>query len=56
LRELNTPYTGLEVLVESLRGEMPDDAWDEDEALELLNEHTPLHWEFRDGDVIALVR
>lgn len=41
-------------LVASLRGEMPDDAWDEDEALSFLQGHTAegLTWEFIDGDLV----
>ncbi len=43
-------------LAESLRGEMPDDAWDEDEALNLLNSHTAegLVWTFEGGDLLLL--
>lgn len=39
-------------LISSLKGEMPDDAWDEDAALEILNEYTEpgQTWQFLDGD------
>lgn len=40
-------------ILESLAGGMPDDAWDEDEAQDLLNEseHTPRHcyWGYDDN-------
>ena len=43
-------------LVGSLEGEMPDDACDEDEALELLNQYSNKHpdtfWQFHDGDLM----
>jgi hypothetical protein len=40
-------------LAEKLDGEMPDDAWDEDLAIEWLNEHAPFtgaYWGWCDGD------
>lgn len=40
-------------VVSSLRNDMPDDAWDEDEALNLLNAALPSDdtwWGFQDGD------
>ena len=47
-------------LRESLGGPMPDDAWDEDEALEILNrvcfgdtfEHDHICFHFCDGDLL----
>jgi len=41
-------------IAKSLRGEMPDDSWDEDAALDLLNEHTDndLVWTFYDGNLM----
>ena len=41
-------------LADSLYGDMPDDAWDEIEALEKMNEatETPGYWELHDGDLI----
>lgn len=41
----------------SLRGEMPDDAWDENEAIELLNARCEegIHFDFHDGD-FCLIR
>jgi hypothetical protein len=42
-------------LVDSLRGDMPDDAWDEDTALEILNEVTEgAFWQFVDGDLCLI--
>ena len=41
-------------LMESLGGPMPDDAWDEDEALDMLNTATTegFEWTFHDGDLM----
>lgn len=40
-------------LVHSLARTMPDDAWDEIEAIEVLNDHTQNgHFELHDGDLI----
>lgn len=41
-------------LADSLLGDMPDDAWDEDAALDILNEQTAVDfvWEFVDGDLM----
>ena len=41
-------------LSDSLNGEMPDDAWDEYEALDKLNNvtQTPGYWDLHDGDLI----
>jgi hypothetical protein len=46
----------LEFLADSLRGPMPDDAWDEYEALNLLNDATPDDriWLFWDGDLMLM--
>jgi hypothetical protein len=43
-----------ETLSRSLRGEMPEDAWDEYEALDLLNEHCDprVAFAFEWGDLI----
>lgn len=43
-----------ETLVASLIGGMPDDCWDEYEALNILNEHTAegLVWTFENGDLL----
>jgi hypothetical protein len=43
-------------LLVSLQGTMPDDAWDEDEALEALQSVTDegLTWELHDGDLVLL--
>lgn len=43
-------------LAESLQGEMPDDAWDEDEALEILQKetHDDLTWVFDSGDLLLV--
>jgi hypothetical protein len=43
----------VEPVLESLYGDMPDDAWDEIEALELLNEWTDGVWLMHDGDLIV---
>lgn len=42
------------VVRDSLRGPMPDDAWDEEEALDLLDRVTAegFCWSFRDGDLL----
>lgn len=41
-------------LMESLGGEMPDDCWDEDRAIELLDEATAegLEWRLDAGDLL----
>ena len=41
-------------LLESLGGEMPDDCWDEDRAIELLDEATSegLEWRLDAGDLL----
>ena len=41
-------------LIESLYGDMPDDAWDEDEALEVLDQYTDSRcaWIMEGGDLI----
>jgi len=43
-------------IVESLRGDMPDDAWDEDEGLEWLNSacYDDTCFAFVDGDLVLL--
>ena len=43
-------------LIASLQGEMPDDAWDEDEALELLNSVTEdgAQWILDGGDLLLV--
>lgn len=42
-------------LVESLNGPMPDDAWDEDDALEYVNGHgVDVYLAFVDGDIMCL--
>lgn len=43
-------------LAELLRGPMSDDASEEDEALDILNEHTASHlyWAFVDGDLMLV--
>lgn len=49
---------GSEEVITSLRGEMPDDAWDEDKALDMLNDATEnvrpsdTLWQFADGDLM----
>lgn len=44
-------------LAESLRGDMPNDAWDEDEAIDMLNAQTEagIAWFFQDGDLVLAV-
>ena len=43
-------------LVRSLRGPMPDDAWDEDEAIEYLNGYCQgCYFTFSDGDVLLVL-
>ena len=44
----------VEAVIASLRGTMPDDAWDENEALEILECHTAeaVTWLFEDGCLI----
>lgn len=43
-------------VAQMLRGEMSDDAWEEDTALELLQEHTAegLVWMFESGDLMLI--
>lgn len=43
-------------LVPSLLGPMPDDAWDELEALDILNDacEPGVHWEMVDGNLMLL--
>ena len=45
---------GMQDLIDSLDGKMPDDAWDEGQALEVLQGVTEegLFWEFKDGDLV----
>lgn len=40
----------------SLRGSMPDDCWDEEAAIEILNKETDgrCHFEFVDGDLLLV--
>lgn len=55
LKDLVEETGGSEDLVNSLQGAMPDDAWDEYEALDWLNEHAASEgcaWEFNCGDLI----
>lgn len=42
------------LIVDSLYGDMPDDAWDEYEALAILQQHTDagLLWSFHDGNLL----
>lgn len=44
----------LETLADSLRGPMPDDAWDEDAALEILNDYVEpgILFAMVDGDLV----
>lgn len=55
LREYDrtTHPTASEDLLASLEGPMPDDAWDEIDALDLLSDSTGLYWLFDGGDLIA---
>ena len=48
------PLDASNAVVVSLRGDMPDDAWDETEALDILNAHTEdgAYWELHDGDLL----
>jgi hypothetical protein len=41
-------------VADALLGEMSDDAWEEDAALDLLNEHCAegIHWTFESGDLV----
>lgn len=43
---------------DALRADMSDDAWEENQALELLQKHTKdgLVWEFVDGDLMLSER
>lgn len=45
-----------DILVKSLRGAIPDDGWDEDEGIEVLNTHTDdgLKWVFVEGSLVLL--
>lgn len=55
--EDNAPWMSrdMQPIYDSLLGEMPDDAWDENEALDLLNElacDESVFFEFSDGDLV----
>ncbi len=45
-----------QTLMESLEGDMPDDAWDEDEAIEILQQNSTddVSWEFVDGSLLLV--
>ena len=47
----------LNLVTRSLQGTMPDDAWDEDAALDFLNDEVTegLTWGFHDGDLMLSV-
>lgn len=44
-------------VVEALQGEMSDDAWEEDAAIDMLNAQTEagIAWFFQDGDLVLAV-